>query len=433
MHRRNFLRAASAGTLALPFLPSLQSNAGVTMPPKRLVFWFTGNGTIQNEVASGGVSDFTLGPILAPLAARRDDLLVLRGVDMESSYHGPAAGDPHSPGIAHMLTGIEMVDVDPYTLGGGISVDQHIAQELAAPTKVPTIDLGVAGGLNPVSPTANMSYHGSANPVIRHLDPVNAFAQYFSDLDGDATALAQLRARRGSILDFVGDETERLQAELGSEDRQRLQQHLDAVRELESTLAALGDLPAACSVPDAPPDLDIKDDLLTPQIGVIQMELMSMALACDLARVGTLQWGGALGANGTFSWLGHGESHHNISHAIGSPGPRQQKIEIDAWYATQLASFIDMLDALPEGDGTVFDNTAIVWCNELGSGAAHSRRDMIWVIAGSCGGWFDTGRFLQFGGHPHNDLLVSLCQAMDVDTQVFGNPAYCSGPLPGLT
>jgi hypothetical protein len=81
----------------------------------------------------------------------------------------------------------------------------------------------------------------------------------------------------------------------------------------------------------------------------------------------------------------------------------------------------------------MLDNTVVLWVNELSSGRAHSRRDMPWLLAGSCGGYFNTGRFVQYSGAPHNELLLSLCHAMDVPSTTFGNPAYCSGPLPNLT
>jgi hypothetical protein len=210
------------------------------------------------------------------------------------------------------------------------------------------------------------------------------------------------------------------------------------VRALELSLDGLAELPGACEVPDAPVGIDYQDKAATPQVGAAFLDLLAMGLACDLARVATLQWGGALGANGVFSWLSDANGapfavhHHDISHDLSNATSRERKIAIDAWYAGQLGQLIDRLKALPEGDGTVFDTTAIVWVNELSNGQAHSRRDMVYVIAGGCGGHFDTGRFLQFAGTPHNDLLVSLCHAAGVDVQTFGNPAYCTGPLSGL-
>ena len=106
---------------------------------------------------------------------------------------------------------------------------------------------------------------------------------------------------------------------------------------------------------------------------------------------------------------------------------------INTWYASQLALLIDRLKSYPEGGGTLFDNTVVLWCNELGEGASHTRNDIPFVLAGKLGGHFRTGRFLQFSGRPHNDLLVSLINAFGINKTSFGNAAYCKGALPGLT
>jgi len=95
---------------------------------------------------------------------------------------------------------------------------------------------------------------------------------------------------------------------------------------------------------------------------------------------------------------------------------------------------LDQLKSVPEGAGTMLDNTVVFWSNELSDGVIHDRRTMPYLLAGSCGGAFKTGRLVEYQGAKHNDLLVSLCNAMGLDdVTTFGNPAYCSGPLSGLT
>jgi hypothetical protein len=166
----------------------------------------------------------------------------------------------------------------------------------------------------------------------------------------------------------------------------------------------------------------------------VQTELLVMALACDTTRVATLQWQEALGNDSTFTWLGHTETHHDISHkGDGDATGQQQMIAIGTWFSEQLAYMLQLMSEIPEGDGTMLDNTVVLWCNELAKGNAHNRIDMPYVLAGSCGGYLRPGRWLQYANTSHNDLLVSLCNAMDVPVNTFGNPAYCSGPLPNLT
>src|SRR5205814_4464855 len=97
------------------------------------------------------------------------------------------------------------------------------------------------------------------------------------------------------------------------------------------------------------------------------------------------------------------------------------------------AYLLGNLSAIPEGNGTMLDNTVILWCNELGKGNSHSRDNMHWLLAGGCGGYFKTGRYLQYAGESHSNLLVSLANAMDVNISTFGDPGYCTGPMSKLT
>ncbi len=102
-----------------------------------------------------------------------------------------------------------------------------------------------------------------------------------------------------------------------------------------------------------------------------------------------------------------------------------------------MAYLLGQLQAIPDGNGTLLDNTAVLWVNEMSVGQVHDRRQIPYVLAGSCGGAWKTGRFLDLtdpnGDPTHNQLLLSICHAMGVDVATFGNPAYCKGPLPRLT
>jgi hypothetical protein len=151
-----------------------------------------------------------------------------------------------------------------------------------------------------------------------------------------------------------------------------------------------------------------------------------------------LQWTYAE-TNQTFPFLGFSEFHHVMSHASDTDASAQEKLTlINTWYAEQLAYFLGKLASYQEADGTtLLDNTVVLWCSEVGKGNNHAHRDLPFLLAGSCGGSFRTGRFLDYqagggAGHPHNNLLVSLAQAMGTADTTFGDPAHCTGPLPGL-
>jgi hypothetical protein len=184
--------------------------------------------------------------------------------------------------------------------------------------------------------------------------------------------------------------------------------------------------------------MDVQAPANMPAIGKLQMDLAAAALACDLTRVLSLQWTYAE-SNQSFPHLGFTDFHHVMSHAGDSDAAAQEKLtKINVWYAEQFAYLLGKLASYPEEGGTLLDNTAVLWCNEVGKGNNHAHRDLPFLLAGSCGGYFRTGRFVDYmaggaAGHPHNNLLVSLAQAMGLPDTTFGDPAYSTGPLPGLT
>lgn len=410
--------------LALPLLDAFTARTADAVPfPKRLVVVFTPNGTVADAwTPSGGEHDFVLGEILSPLAAHRDDLLILSGIDGESSYHGPG-DNAHWNGMGHMLTGTELVDLGNSVFwGGGISVDQLVAQRIGGSTRFPSLELAVEP--NPGQVASRMSYLGAGRPVPPESDPTALFHRLFGGITPD------LQARRQSVLDAVKGDIASLSPRLGAADRQKLSTHLDAVRAVEKSLFAG---PAvACDAISIGRD-DVRD---MPAVGKDMIAMLVRALACDLTRVVTLQWSEAVSMT-RMTWLGIDDAHHDLSHLpIADPVVKSKLVAINRWYAGQFAALLDAMKAVPEGDGTLLDHSLVVWCNELGDGAIHSRRALPYVLAGRCGGALTTGRFLRYGeavgqpAPPHNDLLTAICRAMDVAVDSFGNPAYCTGALP---
>jgi hypothetical protein len=128
------------------------------------------------------------------------------------------------------------------------------------------------------------------------------------------------------------------------------------------------------------------------------------------------------------------DGHHGIAHKADGDAPKlAQNTQINRWYAQQLAYLVTRLKAIPEGDGTAFDNTLILWTNEQAKGNNHSVDRMPYLLIGNAGGYFETGRYVrQASEATHNQLLVSVLNAMGIETDEFGNVAYGTGPLPGL-
>ena len=404
--------------------------------PKRLVLFFSANGTITEAWRPTGTeTSFTLGTILKPLAPYKGKLLILEGVDNE--VRKVSAGAAHQAGMGSLWSGEGVLEGNLFPggggkvcgWGGGITIDRHIANKVGQTTALSSLELGVLVQESQIR--TRMTYDGPELPVPPECDPVKAFDRIFGDLTAEPEALARLREERKSILDTVDQDYQSLNARLGSDDKKKLEAHLDAIRAIEQSLdKATGTLGGNCQLPDVGSPLDPKAQKNMPALGKVMMDLLAMALACDLTRVGSLLYAGATNSV-VHTWLGHSSGHHQLSHGTDATS-KQKLIEINTWYAEQFAYLLSKLAEVPEGTGTLLDNCAVAWGNELGVGQTHSRTDIPFVLAGSCGGYFKTGRYLTYDNAWHNDLLVSLCNAMDVPVQKFGNPDFCKGALPKL-
>ena len=428
LSRRTLLRSAGAA-IALPWLEAF----GQTVVVKRLALFFSANGTVYprwepTQTAAG----LQLSPILAPLEPHKAKLLVLGNLDVKSAEHG--VGDGHGKGIGHLWTGTEMWGSAASGVNvwwaGGPSVDQVAADAIGGSTPLRSLELGVQ--VQAAKVWDRMCYRGSAQPLPPELDPRAAFDRLFASFGGDPMAAQKRRARRKSVLDGVLAEMSALQPKVSGEDRQRLDAHFTSVRELERRLDAASVPAVSCLQPAKPAPMVLLDPALFEQLGRAQMDLLAMALACDLTRVASLQYSSSTSAV-VFRWLGATVDHHELSHRSDDDNEAQSQLEaIHVWYARQFAYLLAKLDSLNDGPGSVLDHSLLVWGNELGKGNNHSHTQVPFVLAGSANGALRTGRFIDTAHAAHNDLLVSCLNAVGVPATSFGNPAYCDGPLADL-
>lgn len=433
MHRRSFVRTVGAAAITAPFLKTLDAKAQDPVAPKRFIFMLTGNGFQPNGIeSSGSGATFTLGSSLRPLDPFKAKLNVLRGLDNDASYDGPGAG--HQKGVGAWLTGRPLNEGD-FTGGGGqsagwasgISVDQRIAQVVGGETRFPSLELGVQveGSNN----RHRISYAGNDAPLPPEDDPRDLYRRVFASVTGDAATLERLRRRRQSVLDWVNGDLGRLRGRLGAGDRPQLDAHLENIREIERRLEMTT---AACTAPGEPAGFDPYNINNYQRAGRLTIDLMVSAMQCDMTRVSTLLWGGGTSSK-RFPDLGFAESHHTLSHDGDTNTTSQNKLRmINQWYATQLAYLLGKLDSVPEGSGTMLDNTVVIWGSELSKGNTHSRRDMPVVMAGSLGGYLRTGRFVQFTGQPHNNLLLTILHGFGIMDSSFGAAAHSTGTLSQL-
>lgn len=397
--RRRLLAAIGAAGVGLPFFRGLSGSilrAQEALPITRFYFLFTGNGMDAGQWARGGETDFDLGPALEPLAPLREKLLLVRGTR--------GAGG-HAGGMSEGTTGRPSrgsdTDARP---GGGPSIDQAIAGLWRGTTPLASLETGVRP-LNGVNDQTSYTAGGLAIPVIGA--PFGSFNRVFS-VTNEPTDVAEARRRRQrSVLDLHAREITASQARIGAESRVLLDQHLTLIRELEADLSRPY-VPLDCDLPPAP----AVDPQHIGQAARAQHDVIAAAFRCGTTRVATVRIGGWGGTNG-YSVLGFSDDHHNVAHG-GTSDFDRDSLAINRWHAEQFAYMASLLEAIPEGDGTMLDSSLLVWFNELGLGAGndHGREDVPVVMAGGRRMGLKNGRFYSFPGVNYQHLLFTIARAV---------------------
>ncbi|MCA9582694.1 MAG: DUF1552 domain-containing protein, partial [Myxococcales bacterium] len=296
---------------------------------------------------------------------------------------------------------------------------------------------------------------GLPNAPSQIVSPVALYDELFGDGNMTAAELANLRLRRKSILDLVGSDLERFRKNLGKEDRARIEQHLTSIRSVEQQLE-VENLCGGVNLEEL--GLSRTTNYLNPNGNPhmhkamrAQTELTVLGLACDATRVASLLWPESTGTFTVFHWLGSdfivpGDpevfadqgnnkgllSHHELAHLEAGKEEYQPLVNRACqWYMEEFAYLIQRLAETDDVDGKrMLDNSAALFANMQRTGAGHEVFDLPWVLAGSCGGYFETGRFLPWPsgtanqGAPQNGVLAALCKAMGVPVDHFGAADY---------
>jgi hypothetical protein len=474
LSRRSLLKTLAGSAAALPLanlLGTTDAHAQGTTPPLRFIAIFTPHGCLPEFWnPQGSETEFTLdfpNSMLSPLEVHKNRLLVLDGLDYRVLYEHGLTGHEGAP--VTFLTGSKVSTASGDDLPQSASLDQVLGNAIGGTTKFRSIQLNAweqFGGqhvYNSISFTAN----GSRVPFER--DPAAVYQRLFGNVPppaADPAEALKLVARRRSVLDFLVKDATRLQSRLAAEERQKLEAHLEALRDIERRLGSLGTSPndpaptpvpaeAACGSGTVPPayGLDQLGNLNNmPTLTRLHMDLIARAFACDLTRVVTMTIPGP-----SMPWINVTEDVHNdLAHRLDvTQEPLRTQIRtkmasVQRWYAEQVAYLMTQLASVQEGSGTALDNTLILWGNEMGDATGHMNVRVPTVLAGGAGGRFRMGRFLRLrpgtdplsrwsgpgtplpGAVAHNRLLVSIANAFGVNVNTFGHPDY-AGPLPGLT
>jgi hypothetical protein len=447
LSRRDLLKATGASALLLPLLDHRRAFAADPVFPKRIIFVVTGNGTIEDAFWPKAGADLTLGEITSPLEAHKSKLLFPKGVDMKVwSEDNPFGGN----GDAHhnfgaILTATKLATGDPphdpggpgLALASSISIDQYIGKAFdtaaksggQAPAAFPVLSVRAWG--RDGTGYATLSWTGDRAPFSAESDPNKLFSTLFAGRNtgaGPDPALTKLQKTRRSVLDYVGTALERQGRRFGTDDRRKIEIHLEAVRNIERQLAAAPAM-STCQAPQVAAT-DFKPIENFPALVDAEIDLMTAALACGLTRVATYAIGDGEDYNIYFPWLGltgkgiefPTRHKHDIAHRPGDNN--RDKINTEKWFATKLAYLLDKLSSVPEGSGTLLDNTVVLWLNSLNSGFGHTVLNLPIVVAAGSNTGIRTGRLLELGGVAHNKLLASLANAVGVPMEGWGDERF---------
>jgi len=432
MNRRHFLRGLGA-CIALPSLASLvpsrllaaQAAKGLattaTGAPLRTAFVYFPNGAIPAAWwPEGGGSDFRFGPTLEPLAALKNRLQVVSGLDHANAKAGKDGGGDHARGNGVFLTGVRL-NKSATDIRAGISIDQVIANQVGHLTRFPSLELTCdverkAGNCDSGYACAyqyNLAWRSATTPMPPESNPRLLFERMFGGgARGERAENARRRMEaRRSVLDFVNEDTRRMQGRLDARDRDKLDQYLTGVREVEIRIQKAEQFGA-----NVDPDVDTPAGVPRSHGDHVRLmyDMMALAFKTDSTRVATFALAHD-GSNRSFGEIGVFEGHHDLSHHQGNQ-ERIAKIEkIDRWYAEQFARFLKDLEETRDIDGnSILQNTRIVYGSGNADANRHSHDNLPVILAGGGGGLLTPGRYVQHGSKPMSNLFLTLADQAGV-------------------
>jgi hypothetical protein len=440
MSRRHFLRGFGA-CIALPSLASLvpsrvlaaqaAANLATTAAgaPLRTAFVYFPNGAIPATWwPSGAGTDFTLSPTLEPLAALQNRVQVLGGLDHLNARAGGDGGGDHARGNGVFLTGVRL-NKSATDIRAGISIDQVIANKVGHLTRFPSLELSCENDRRSGSCDSgyacayqfNLSWRSATTPMSPESNPRLLFERMFgAGAHGTRAENAQRRMQaRRSVLDFVREDTQRMQGRLDANDREKLDQYLTGIRDVETRIQK-----AEQFGPNVDPDMATPAGVPQSHGEHVRLmyDMLALAFKTDSTRVATFALAHD-GDNRSFGEIGVPEGHHDLSHHQGNQERIDKISKIDRWYAEQFARFLRDLEAARDIDGnSVLHNTRIVYGSGNADGNRHTHDNLPVVLAGGGGGLLQSGRYVQYGGKPMSNLFLSLAdQAGATGLERFGD------------
>jgi hypothetical protein len=442
LHRRTLLKGLGTA-IALPFLDSMVpafAAPSASQYPDRLLFTYIPIGAIMDEwFPTGSERDFQFKRILQPLSAFRDDLCVIGGLDHHTGYALGDGGGDHARAGACYLTGVHPKKTSGADIHAGVSVDQIIAAQIGSKTKFASIELGcddtrTVGACDSGYSCAyqnSVSWRTPTSPMPPETNPRTVFERMFGtdDLSLPPAVRARQSARRKSILDFVNEDTKKLESDLGAADRHKMDEYLYAVRDIEKRIDR-----AQTEQRQFNPSIEKPAGVpvLFADYLKLMFDIQLLAIQADLTRTATFMVGRE-GSQRTYEEIGISEAHHPLTHHRGNKDNIEKVTRINTFHAQQFAYFVGKLKSTKEGDGTLLDHSMVVYGSGIADGSEHSHVNLPILIAGRGNGALKSGRYLKYDpGTPTTNLWLTLLDRMDVHPESVGDSTGRLEHLTGL-
>jgi hypothetical protein len=433
LSRRTFLRGVGV-TMSLPLLdamvPASTALAQTAARPRtRLGLCFIPHGAVMNQWTPAATGALELSPILSPLAAHKDQVVVLSNLaHAQAGPQGPGDnGGDHTRCPAVFLNGVHPKRTDGADIQAGTTIDQMAAAKIGQDTLLPSLELaiedysGLVGSCDVGFSCTYMntiSWRTPTSPLPMEINPRVVFDRMFGDGATAQERLQRIETQR-SILDAVTGQVRRLQGDLGAKDRNRVAEYLDAVREIERRIQ-LSERQAANPNLDVPPSpTGIPDDFEAHT--KLMFDLMAIAFQADITRISTFMMAREVSYR-TFPKLGISEAFHPASHHQNSQQRLATLARINTFHVSLVTHFLDRLKNTPDGDGTLLDHSLVLYGSAMSNSNIHDHAPLPVLIAGGANGRIKGGRHIMYPeGTPMSNLLLTILNKAGVEQERVGD------------
>jgi len=429
--RRTFLQGVGA-TLALPLLDGMvpaMAAVGDSKSATRLSFVYVPNGIIMDRwtPATEGAG-YEMTPILEQIAPFRDNMLVMSGLDCKNANPQPGeGGGDHERGSGAFLTGAHPRKTAGADIHAGTSLDQIAANELGKQTELASLEVTLdfaefVGGCDPgysCAYTNTLCWRSPTTPMPMENNPRAVFERLFgsSDTTDPAARLERIRKDR-SILDAVSQDVARLVTGLGTADRRKLTEYLDAVRDVERRIAK-AEQSSSQELPTFARPVGIPDTF--EEHYKLMSDLQVLAFQGDKTRVITFLVAHEQSTR-PYPEIGIADPHHPLTHHSGNQEKISKVVQIQTYHAKMFSYFLEKMRSTPDGDGSLLDHSMIVYGGSISDANVHKHEDLPILLVGGGNGRFKGGRHVRYPKDtPVANLFLALLDNLGIPKESFGD------------